>query len=198
MTITKITDHVSQAQARMLSQYADKTIFKDLIEVLCNGIQTLEDYIYEFYGLLDIDTAHNSWLDLIGEIVGQPRYNTTDEIYRALIRAKIGQNSSDGTYEYIMSIFKILTGSVTVKLTELDYASIAIWSETEAPASIQSLIYGFIDSAVAGGVEVAEVGVYDDMEPFGFVSTTMGSLDIYGFGSITGGEANGGKLGKIY
>lgn len=60
--------------------------------------QTLED----IDSILDLNNAKGKTLDMYGERVGQPRGVANDTQYLLMIKAKIAQNLSNGTYPSIL------------------------------------------------------------------------------------------------
>ena len=93
--IAQITDHIDAAKRRLLQQYKDSPRLASLIEILFGQqVQDLEGAAYEFYERLDIDNAEGVQLDRIGSIVGLTRIGWEDDLYRILLKAKIGKNVS--------------------------------------------------------------------------------------------------------
>ena len=108
-TIIKIIDHVLRSQDRLTEQYKDLTNFKNFIEIFADQIQDLEDVTYDFIDNFALPTAIGDQLDIIGAIVGIKRpQGATDDTYRALIYAKIAENSSTGTRPDIVQILESL------------------------------------------------------------------------------------------
>ncbi len=192
--ITKITTHEIDGLARRLQQYKGKDNFKSVYEVLLAQVQDCENELFELLELLDINTASGLWLDVIGAILGVERLNTTDAVYRALIKAQIGINNSEGTVNEVVSIFKILTNSTDVLLNELDYASIVIMGNGSPDVSIEYLITGLIQKAVGAAIKV-EAGIWED-DGFTIGSSTDSTALGDGFSS-TSLPTQGGKLAKL-
>lgn len=108
MTTAKITNHVAQAKARLLSQYKDKERVECMIQAFSQGYQDIEECLFKMYYERSVNSAIGEQLDIIGFIVGQPRYGWDDDAYRVLILGKIGANISKGTPEELISMFKLL------------------------------------------------------------------------------------------
>lgn len=193
--ITKITTHEAQALARMITQYKGMSNFEDIFKVLVGQVQEVEDALYDEIDLLSVDTAEGVWLDVLGKVVGQRRNNTTDIVYRALIKAKIGVNVSEGLYADLVNIFKILTLSTEVTLSELFPAEVAVYGNEEIDPSIESLIYGFMQDAAGAGILVSEVGVYDDDS---FIFSDDPIIPPVGDGFSDDAETEGGGFARDY
>lgn len=108
MTTPKITTHIADAKARLLSQFKGKPRVEGLIESGAAGYQDIEECFFKMYYERAVNSAVGAQLDIVGEIVGQPRYGWDDDAYRVLIVGKIGANISKGTPEELISIFKML------------------------------------------------------------------------------------------
>jgi len=110
MTIEHISDHVAQAQSRLVSQYQSAPNVVSLITALASRTQLLEDAIQKVAQgrFLPDDAASGAQLDAIGALVGIARNGVTDAVYRVLIRGKIATNTSRGTLGDIETITKTL------------------------------------------------------------------------------------------
>ena len=63
---------------------------------------TLEEYrktLQELFDMIKLENATGKTLDLYGETVGQARGRATDEQYILMIKAKLMQNLSNGSYQ---------------------------------------------------------------------------------------------------
>lgn len=106
--IKKINNHIKQAIERLLSQYRDKPRIEGLIEAFVQDIQSMEDTLIKMYLERSVNSAVGAQLDIIGNIVGQPRYGWHDAAYRIAILGKIGVNTSTGNPEDLIDLFKLL------------------------------------------------------------------------------------------
>jgi hypothetical protein len=108
---TKITDHVEQAKARMLTQFRDSPKLNALLEALVIEVQLSEDVIFDVILLRYLDAATGVNLDIIGRIVGRERLDVTDDDeYRELLRVQIRANQTDCGAEDIIYVASELTG----------------------------------------------------------------------------------------
>lgn len=67
---------------------------------------TLEDYrktLQELFDVIKLENAGGKVLDMYGETVGQLRGKATDEQYILMIKAKLMQNLSNGSYPSILN-----------------------------------------------------------------------------------------------
>lgn len=100
----KIETHVEDAENRLVTQYKNKTNFKDIIDVFSQRDQDLEDVFDDLLEKRNIYTAEGVQLDKLGEILNTPRQSLNDDDYRGLLFIKIGQYNSSGTIEEIISL----------------------------------------------------------------------------------------------
>lgn len=67
---------------------------------------TLEEYrqtLTELFDMIKLENARGKTLDMYGETVGQPRGRASDEQYVLMIKAKLMQNLSNGSYPSILN-----------------------------------------------------------------------------------------------
>lgn len=67
------TDYLEQARARITWQFEDSPNLDTLIKIWLEGYQDLQETLLNIRLINDVDTASGAQLDVIGEIVGQPR-----------------------------------------------------------------------------------------------------------------------------
>lgn len=116
---TQVKDYVEIARSRITEQFRGKENIDNLMRMWLEGYQEIQEVILDLFGVLDIDSARGEQLELIGEIVGQPRevveINTTGYFgFESDPAAKsFGSldNQQGGIY---YSLRDPLTGSVTL------------------------------------------------------------------------------------
>ncbi len=67
---------------------------------------TIEEYrqtLRELFDMIDLDNAKGKTLDMYGETVGQSRGRASDEQYILMIKAKLMQNLSNGSYPSVLN-----------------------------------------------------------------------------------------------
>lgn len=134
----------------------------NLISALCTEqIQDLEDKVRILFFKLDINNSEGDQLDNIGEIVGQPRLGTSDEIYRVLIKIRIGLNTSEGDIERVLTTWKMLTGTSNVRLIESYPASIYLTTTTYIGDAIGNLLIDLFQDVIAAGVRLELIQIWD-------------------------------------
>ena len=191
--ITNNDNHVSEAQARLTAVFKGKVRIEGIIRALVEPLQEIEDVLQDMLNYRSLLTAFGAQLDIIGEIVGQPRQGRSDEDYLNYIIAKIGQNTSKGTASEVIAIFNLLTGSTVPILTELGNATIEIYADTDISALDSDAIYKFMGYVVSAGVGIGAIYYYDTDDYFGFDD------DPYAlpFGDITD-PSEGGTFAEVF
>lgn len=69
----EIQDYISVARSRVTEQFKDKPVFDRYLQLLLGGKIEIQNVLKDLMQLRSIDTATGAQLDIIGEIVGQPR-----------------------------------------------------------------------------------------------------------------------------
>ncbi len=146
MTVAKITDHVVQAKARMLSQYKGKPRFEGMIEAVTQDAQSLEETLFDMYYERSVNSAIGKQLDIIGNIVGQPRLGMLDDVYRIAILGKIGVNISNGVPEDLIALFKLLMKCTKAQYIPYYPAECAIFGNFAPVDSEQLLVDGNMEA----------------------------------------------------
>jgi hypothetical protein len=108
---------VLQGRERFIEQYIwDKPRMEALLVIYLDQLQQAEDAAWQLATLRFPDTAEGVQLDVLGEIVGQPRNGLEDVDYAPLIRGRIQANRSDGTPPSLYAVaLAALSGSGAVR-----------------------------------------------------------------------------------
>jgi hypothetical protein len=176
-----ITTMVEDAKARLISQFKNKTKIEGMVGAITLETQTLDDVLWDLYTLRNFDSSTTDYLNTIGEIVGASRNGMSDADYRIRIIAKIGQNTSKGTGETIISIFNLLTTSLKSHLLTFYPATIMLYADHDISALDTDDIYDFTQLVCAAGVKLMPLAWYDsDDGAFGFEDDP----DALGFGDL--------------
>jgi hypothetical protein len=180
--IQKITTHVANAIEKLLAQYKGKPNYETLITIIGEEVQELENVFYSLIFDRFLATATDEVLNQIGKMVNEPRpvsglAATDDDIYRALIYARIAINTSYGTIPDVINLLRILgadkvilrnafpagfrvemTGDMILTLTQIITALESATAPVEIVASIYtSHPFGFDDDPEAYGFDDGEL-----------------------------------------
>ena len=198
------TDYFSTAKSRVTEQFRDKEVFEKYLRLMVEWQDQLQGTFKDLKQLRSLDTASGYQLDVLGDIVGQPRqiaardYNRIfspddeevkipvlldDEQYRLFIKVRIMKNITDTTPESIIESFNFLFGTDQVILTNVGRATIRIDVAKEFTAfELAVLEYAKREKnllPIAVGVGF-DIGVYQEVEYFAF----DGFPNARGFGSL--------------
>jgi hypothetical protein len=196
MSVTQIIDHVARAKARVIQQYKEKQNLLAIIEAITNQIQDIEDALYQLLNGRLIDNAVGIQLDRIGTIVVLTRpIGLGDNFYRALLYAKIGQNTSQGETEKVLNVFRLATQSNTVNFQDCGLAGhILMGSGGPLSPQIIDLVRELTQGSSGAGIRVDEIGYFDETDAFAFAGSGGTAK---GFGDDTN-PATGGQFGYLY
>ena len=177
--IDQITDHKSQARARLIEQYKESTNLIAILDAFINQVQSLEDAIHSLYLGRWLDQATGKVLDDFGTIIGQGREGFDDDFFRILIYVKMAENISQGETEQVISTYKIITRATICQLQENFPAGISLLSNGSINPITAQFIYDRIQKVVGAGIRVDNIGLMGDA-PFGFagVPTALGFRDL--------------------
>ena len=189
-----INNHVDQALERLLEQFNDKAKMASVITALTEQIQQLENAFDDLFMKRTIALAEGRVLDDIGTIVGQPRLGFSDERYRSLLLAKIGENVSQGDIERIISIAKLLIGANLVHLQEWFPAGFGIYASADIPSNLINFFYERLDRVDPAGVRLEALVCFNENEAFAFEG---GAGTALGFGDATDLSV-GGEFAKLH
>jgi hypothetical protein len=112
------TEHFHRAILKLVGPFWGKPRIAALLAATVARVQELEDATWEVMIRYTIDGADTARLDVLGKIVGQPRFWADDEIYRAVIRAKIRANRSRGLTDDIIQVIQLAAAVTTMTFVD--------------------------------------------------------------------------------
>lgn len=190
--ITQITDHVAQSKARLREQYKNVPEIVALIDSWTGQIQELEDIIFAMSVNRSVLQGEGVQLDLIGQILNVPRDARNDDDYRIALLAKIAQNVSSGTPEDVISIFKLITESAKVYLSNNYNGEVYLLADHPLTQDEVNAMLRDMYRVVGAGVRIQGLGSFDPDDSFAFAGPDLAK----GFGSVYD-NTKGGKLATL-
>jgi hypothetical protein len=162
MTLTKKTDHVTEAQANLIALFNTKPYWLALVQAFVDEIQDLENAMWDLF--IDyLATAVGDSLDQYGAIVGEDRLDRSDDDYRAAIQSRILLNLGNGTPEEIINLMESVANGGTVQLTEYFPAAFTVFV-LKALTTTQALnLNAALQSAKPAGVKAHLI--YGESDP---------------------------------
>ena len=205
--LTQITDHVSRALHRLLSQFQGKPRWEALIASYVTQVQQLENEIWLLHTMCWIDSGEGQQLDDIGDVVGEARQGWSDDEYRGYLKARIRTSKSDGKIETLVRIVRLIYGlqgepdpAFSLRFVKLrEYYPAALEIETWFNAATIASEYinrGFLQRAKPDGVSLHYIArhqstattlLFDDYNG-GFVATQNQRPGDGPVGSLVGGR----------
>jgi hypothetical protein len=178
--------HVISGLAKLVEQFKDKVNIEKLLRIILDELDEIEVALTDIQVYKQIDQAYGYQLDQIGSIVGRTRDGYNDADYRSRLKLQIGINNSEGEADRILSVWKTLTNSTIVSMTESFPAALTLFAQT---STTNPSIVGEIERVSSAGVDLNYV--ISAGNPFTFFGGT-GS----GFGT-TDNPALGGAFVSI-
>lgn len=181
-------DYVAQAKSRVITQYREATRLLAELTVLVGIVQEIENALIVVKGLDDYlnPAVGGVNLDVTGEIVGQPRRlsngtDVTDTLYRTLITARIGLNSTTSSSPDVLVAIALVLG-ISSGIIYRDWGVMSIgYQIPRAPTSDEVALLGSDIIPRPMGVEM-ERSWYDSTNFFGFSANP--SAHGYGVGKL--------------
>lgn len=178
---TDIDRHVTRGLSRVIEQFKGKVNIEKLLKILLSEFDEIETAYQQLVVNRQIDTAFGKQLDMLGDILGRTRDGFNDNDYRARLKLQVGINTSEGEAEKIITVWKALTGSEVISLTESFPASILLTAQT---SSVPSTIMAEMERVTPAGVGT-NFAVSNGV-PFGFFDS-----DGLGFGTTDDNSVGG-------
>jgi hypothetical protein len=174
-------DHVANGLSRLPSQYRDSPILQELLTIYLEELQEVEDCLIDIVNQKDVDQAIGFQLDIIGEHVGLLREGRDDTTYRLAIKVQKVINSSQGQYETVLQLWRLLLNSPTAALIEEFPAGINLYSDVGiSDFSIVDYLVQALPITINAGITSS----FDADPPFGFDTNP----------STLGFDTSGGKF----
>ena len=143
-------DHIIDGTSKVVSQSRGRPKFLGRLACYLNQVQHLEDAIFAVRNAFNLDTATGFRLDWIGAKVGQPRLGN-DTTYRALIKARIKVNRSQGQFPDFLAVCGILFAAWTYDEWG---TTIQVYTSDVLSPEYLTLAHKLLQAAAPGGVPV--------------------------------------------
>ncbi|MBF2345437.1 hypothetical protein IA806_02515 [Listeria seeligeri] len=197
--IKKLTDAFTKSEKSNIGKLF--IIVDQQISALTRALEKTEEW-------RDIDIAEGKTLNNLGGNVGQYRGQTTDEVYRVLIRGKVARNASDGTVNRMIhavaksldckySDVQIINASDSDSADEHEPAAIIIKRIPLRALNVVGLstnqFLQLVSSIKPAGVRVAYITLEGT---FSFSKDSTEETSDEGFADIE--QAVGGTLGGLF
>lgn len=191
--LRRLTDNYSKDENTNIAKIL-RLVSEELTDIE-TAFLTIEEY-------RDLDKATGATLDKMGSNVLQFRGQTTDEVYRVLIKAKVKRNLSDGSLNTICDVVSFLLGTdvTAVKLQEKWLEEPAAILVSVPPDSLNTIGLSFQQfSRIINKVTAGGVAAYLEYEgTFSFSSSYDQSEIDHEKGFADDAQTTGGYFGAYY
>ena len=177
--LTQITTHAADAGDRLYDVVRNGD-FEQLVEARAGQYQELENAMFPLIASRYLANATGQTLTYIGQLVGEVRpttgsASTDDDVYRALIYARIAINVSEGRAQDIYDILGAL-GAATPRVQDIYPMAVQVSYQYSSIITDCACIRNALESAT-GPIQI-DITEHTDT-PFGFA----GDGSAYGFGA---------------
>ncbi len=200
MSLTEISGHVDQAQARMVKRFKGKENINKIINIRVARLQIIEGVLNELMEERAISNSDGVQLAGLGEFYGEQgeRANRSDDEYRAFLQTLPAKLRQAGQHEVLIQALVNLTGASSIE-TEYFYpramALYAIIDDVDALTNEED-INREMQAIHAEGIRL-DIGLKQTTESFVFSSSADGGVPANsGFATLSDGS-DGGKFIKL-
>jgi hypothetical protein len=137
-----------EAVSLLLHQFDESAKLKAVIRALVEPFTAADVELHKLHHGHYIDDAQEATLDIIGSIVGQQRYDLSDDDYRPWIKVGICLNNGNGTPESVLTILSILFGKKPPIRMEEYAPNDVIFTFFEVPKFPLTTLFAIMRSAV--------------------------------------------------
>jgi hypothetical protein len=194
------TDVVERGLARRIDEYKKREKFGAWLASYLKGLQTIEAATWEVILERLLTDAVGVQLDMLGKIVGEPRWTSDDDEYRISIFARIAVNSSNGRYQDIETVAALVlrVGDTDAAFHPEEHFPATIFVVADEPIENdpnRAVLY--LDKARGAGIRLQLIYPTQDLEKtFAFRHAGSSSDGDRGFGHA-GSSDFGGKLSSV-
>lgn len=197
-----IDSHGDAGVALLLSQFRDKPKIEALLRAFLDGMQDLENAIYQVLTERWIDTAVGAQLDELGGILDLPRTGWGDETYRIMLRAQVRVLRSSGTWPDLLGILDVIGVPLSAtSVSDSGMAEARVVLGDYLSGDIEALdAFGLLERARPGGVRLTleyPTTASATSFRFGDAATYPTSDSLRGLGDA-GDSSVGGRLGGVW
>lgn len=153
MLVTKITTHVDDAKARLMTQYQGLTRMPGLVEAIAEQVQLLEDAFYPLDAGRQLANSVGAQLDNLGLLLVVERNGLSDDNYRLVLQATIAKNNSKGKAADVLNIAEILYDADYVFLKTPNSPTLGV----KPPPPFLALGIGGSHNAAVGFTQLAQI-----------------------------------------
>lgn len=133
-------DHVTKGLALLLQQWRLSPLLRGILATYLRQFQTLENVTWDVINSRMLATAIGAQLDMLGDLVGEPRKGRNDTDYRAAVRLRIRVNRSNGLAEDIIDVASQGSGGPVVYREYPNYTWEVETLNTQSPATLAAML----------------------------------------------------------
>lgn len=171
-------DHVAEALARRPQRMKSQTVRSAYLAIWVGPLQDVEDAMQSLLTGYTIRAAVGDQLDVLGDLVGEPRNGETDdEVYRRRVRTRIVVNRSRGTTEDLIKVSRQYLGD-SAYVVDVDTvgaaAAVVRLTGAEPTDAVAAVLARFLGEGKSGGVRlILEYLTVDEEDSFTLATATI-------------------------
>jgi len=148
------------------------------LTALVGEIQEVEDACWSLIADRMLDSAKGAQLEQYGELLTERRDGLADDDYRAILRAKIASNTSEGTPEDLIKVATLAAGATRVVVWEVFPATVIldVYTTNRLSANRKARVDRLLQRSKPAGVKMWVVEV-PDVQWFAFDDPASGGFN---------------------
>lgn len=170
-------DHAGEAIDNLIGFFKEGPRNQAMLQTIMEQVQAVEDAALALFTVFDIDVAEGEALNILGRILGEPRYGRSDGEYRRVLNILLLVLRSSGTWPQMLQIAQGLSPEAAISVREIYPNMAEIGFDTLGTVSLDTATR-FLRKAKASPFRLlvsfgVPVGSYDETVEGG----TVGSYD---------------------
>lgn len=134
-------DHVAKGLALLLQQWRSSSKVTGILATYLRIFQDLENVTWDVINSRMVDTAVGAQLDMLGDLVGEPRKGRNDIDYRSAVRLRIRVNRSQGR---AVDVIDVATQGSGTPAIYREYPESLVWevelNNSSSPVEVAKLL----------------------------------------------------------
>ena len=174
-------NHIEKAESRLLDQYKESFNLINYIKGLLTEADNIEEIFRQLIEDRTLDISQGRNLNIIGNIVGQQRFNLNDDDYREVIRMRVILNTTIIDRESLIYALKFIFGQEKqIELIE-SHCEVEIKVSGQVPTNLQ---FYLDQKLLPKPIGLRYIVSFDDGKIFGYDGQDPSFSDNYGYGDL--------------
>jgi hypothetical protein len=177
----QILDHGTDAVNHLIPDYDRKPRVEAFLFAAGAQLTQVEAQLVELHRMKSLDYASGIFVDILGDIVGEPRKGRTDDEYKRYIRIRILVNRSKGKIGDLYAIALLALSGNTIVINEYYPKTIEVVALDDIGTLVPSDFIEYLKAAKPAGTQIK----------FGYTHEATGDTLLVSGTNFDGGDVDG-------